>query len=49
MSDELIVCCNGPNISKCDSVVMQGLNFHFKVDLGTSPLAMCDHKRTKFL
>ena len=32
MSDELIVrwCWNGPNISQCDSIVMQALNFHFE-------------------
>jgi len=35
MSNELIIRWNGPNISKCDSVVMQALNFHFEVDLGT--------------
>jgi len=28
MSDDLIVRWYGPN-SKCDSVVMQALNFHF--------------------
>jgi len=30
MSDELIVRWNGPNISKCDSVVIPALNLHFK-------------------
>jgi len=30
MSDELTVHWNGPNISKCDSVVMQALNLNFK-------------------
>jgi len=30
MSDELIVCWNGSNISKYDSIVMQALNLHFK-------------------
>jgi len=30
MSDELIVCWNGPNISKSESVVMQAPNLHFK-------------------
>ena len=30
MSDELIVRWNGPHTSKCDSVVVQALNLHFK-------------------
>jgi len=26
MSNEQVVCWNGPNINKCDSIVMQALN-----------------------
>jgi len=29
VTNEMIVCWNGPNISKYDSIVMQALNLHF--------------------
>jgi len=52
MINELIVRWNGINISKCDRLTMSSCGhwtFTLKVDLGTSPLAMCHHKCTKFL
>ena len=30
ISDELVIHWNGPHISKCDGIVKQALNVHFK-------------------